>query len=263
MLSEEEISKFKEQWIKEQLELKKKLVLKNELSFHPDTLEGLKRIGGVDISFFKEDPDKAVASLIVLEYPSYKVIYEDDEVVPLNLPYIAGFLAFREVPAIEKLYKRLVEKDKENKESKLPQLILVDGNGYLHPRQFGFACHLGVILDVPTIGVGKNFLVIEDGEEMTMEHVKHRWKTETLPQHQDRQPLIGKSNTLYGYAVKSNETTTNPIFVSVGHKIDIETAINIVLKTCIKRVPEPIRQADLRSRKCVREILKAQNENSK
>jgi len=243
--------------------LKKKLVLKNELSFHPDTLEGLKRIGGVDISFFKEDPDKAVASLIVLEYPSYKVIYEDDEVVPLNLPYIAGFLAFREVPAIEKLYKRLVEKDKENKESKLPQLILVDGNGYLHPRQFGFACHLGVILDVPTIGVGKNFLVIEDGEEMTMEHVKHRWKTETLPQHQDRQPLIGKSNTLYGYAVKSNETTTNPIFVSVGHKIDIETAINIVLKTCIKRVPEPIRQADLRSRKCVREILKAQNENSK
>ena len=120
-------------------------------------------------------------------------------------------------------------------ESKLPQVILVDGNGYLHPRQFGFACHLGVILDVPTIGVGKNFLVIEDGDEMTMNFVKNRWKTETLPQNKDRQPLIGKSKTLYGYAVKSNDTTTNPIFVSVGHKIDIETAITIVLKTCIKR----------------------------
>ncbi|ORX50793.1 endonuclease V [Piromyces finnis] len=253
----EEIKKVEEQWIKEQLELKKKLILKNELSFNPETLENLKRIGGVDISFFKEDPNKAVASLIVLDYPSFNIIYEDNEIVPLTLPYIAGFLAFREVPAIEKLYKKLVEKDKENEESKLPQVIFVDGNGYLHPRQFGFACHLGVILDIPTIGVGKNFLVIEDGVEMSMSYVKNKWKTETLPQHKDRQPLIGKSKTLYGYAIKSNETTTNPIFVSIGHKIDINTAIKIVLKTCVKRVPEPIRQADLRSRKCVREILKS------
>eukprot|EP00833_Pecoramyces_ruminatium_P007185 jgi/Orpsp1_1/1181217/evm.model.c7180000076342.1 len=235
MLNKEEIKKFEEQWINEQLELKKKLILKNDLSFNPTTLENLKRIGGVDISFFKEDPNKAVASLIVLDYPSYNVIYEDYELVPLNLPYIAGFLAFREVPAIEKLYNKLKEKDKENKESKLPQIILVDGNGYLHPRQFGFACHLGVILNVPTIGVGKNFLVIEDGIEMTMNYVKNKWKNETLPQHKDRQPLIGKSKTLYGYAVKSNETSTNPIFVSIGHKIDIETAINIVLKTCKNR----------------------------
>lgn len=115
MLNKEEIKKFEEQWINEQLELKKKLILKNDLSFNPTTLENLKRIGGVDISFFKEDPNKAVASLIVLDYPSYNVIYEDYELVPLNLPYIAGFLAFREVPAIEKLYNKLKEKDKENK----------------------------------------------------------------------------------------------------------------------------------------------------
>ncbi|OUM62576.1 hypothetical protein PIROE2DRAFT_22132, partial [Piromyces sp. E2] len=247
----EELKKYEEQWIKEQLELQKKVKHENELSFNPETLENLKRIGGVDISFFKEDPNKAVASLVVLDYPSLNVIYEDYEVVPLNLPYIAGFLAFRELPAIEKLYKKLLEKDKENKESKLPQVILVDGNGTLHPRKFGSACHLGVMINIPTIGVAKNFLVIEDGDEMTMNYVKNKWKNEILPQHKDRYPLIGHSKTLYGYALKSNDTTTNPIFVSVGHKIDIETAIKIVLKTCTTRVPEPIRQADIRSRQCV------------
>jgi len=115
MFNNEELKKYEEQWIKEQLELQKKVSLKNELSFNPETLENLKRIGGVDISFFKEDPNKAVASLVVLDYPSFNVIYEDYEVVPLTLPYIAGFLAFRELPAIEKLYNKLLEKDKENK----------------------------------------------------------------------------------------------------------------------------------------------------
>jgi len=112
---------------------------------------------------------------------------------------------------------------------------MVDGNGTLHPRKCGSACHLGVTIDIPTIGVAKNFLVIRDGYEMTMNYVKNKWKTEILPQHKDRLPLIGHSNTLYGYAIKSNDITTNPIFVSIGHKIDMETAIKLVQKTCIKR----------------------------
>nr|CAG8583790.1 7736_t:CDS:2 [Entrophospora candida]CAG8585681.1 7687_t:CDS:2 [Entrophospora candida] len=200
--------------------------------------QGLKYIGGVDLSFIKDSQEDAVASL---------VIYENFLSVKLKLPYIAGFLAFREVESILELLKTL---EKSNS-SIYPQVIIVDGNGTLHPRGFGLASHLGVLANIPTIGVAKNFLQIDDGENLTMVNVKNMAK-EKLSKGGDTYLLEGNSGTIWGAALRSLDSTTNPVFVSIGHRISLETAIHLVLKCCKYRVPEPTRQADVRSREYIR-----------
>ncbi|CAJ0645897.1 10792_t:CDS:2 [Entrophospora sp. SA101] len=209
--------------------------------------QGLKYIGGVDLSFIKDSQEDAVASLVILEYPSLNVIYENFLSVKLKLPYIAGFLAFREVESILELLKTL---EKSNS-SIYPQVIIVDGNGTLHPRGFGLASHLGVLANIPTIGVAKNFLQIDDGENLTMVNVKNMAK-EKLSKGGDTYLLEGNSGTIWGAALRSLDSTTNPVFVSIGHRISLETAIHLVLKCCKYRVPEPTRQADVRSREYIR-----------
>ncbi|ORX92755.1 endonuclease V, partial [Basidiobolus meristosporus CBS 931.73] len=162
-------------------------------------------------------------------------------------PYIPGFLAFREVHVL----LELVEKLRNNKPEFLPQVLLVDGNGVLHPRGFGLASHLGVLTDIPTIGVAKNFLQINDGPELTMAKVKTQCH-KLLQKGGDKLPLIGDSGTLWGMAVRTLDTTTNPIFISTGHRVSHETAVAIALHCSLYRIPEPIRQADLRTRSLIR-----------
>lgn len=197
------------------------------------------------------------------------MIYENFSSVKLSLPYIAGFLAFREVTPLLDLLRNL----KKTNPDIFPQVIIVDGNGTLHPRRFGLASHLGVLANVPTIGVGKNFLQIDDGENLTMAHVKMAVK-EKLKKGGDTYLLQGQSGVIWGAvcikkraqiylrlinfifyflkAVRSLDNTTNPIFVSVGHRISLDTSIQIVLKCCRYRIPEPTRQADIRSREFIR-----------
>jgi deoxyinosine 3'endonuclease (endonuclease V) len=119
--------------------------------------------------------------------------------VKLTLPYIATFLAFREVPFLVKLIEDL----RSTNPSIFPQIILVDGNGFLHPRGFGLACHLGVLTGVPTIGIGKTFLML-DG--LTIKHIKDLEKT--LKQGGDVAELKGESGIVWG-AVLKKKTTTN------------------------------------------------------
>ncbi|XP_057248592.1 uncharacterized protein LOC104886733 isoform X4 [Beta vulgaris subsp. vulgaris] len=151
-------------WIAIQDQLRNKLITEDEFSWElpsssssssvdvGERKEVLKYVGGVDISFLKQDPSVACGTLVVLELDSLKVIYDDFSVSKLKIPYIPGFLAFREAPILLKL----LEKMKENAHPFYPQLLMVDGNGLLHPRGFGLACHLGVMADLPTIGIGKN-----------------------------------------------------------------------------------------------------------
>lgn len=108
--------KWEEKWKSEQLELKKKLITQDNLDWNGD--DELKRIGGVDISFVKENEEDACASLVVLSYPDFKVIYQRFEMVKLDLPYISGFLAFREVPFLVKLIEEL----RTNNPNLLPQV---------------------------------------------------------------------------------------------------------------------------------------------
>ncbi|CAG8474422.1 7876_t:CDS:2 [Dentiscutata erythropus] len=251
----------KNDWKREQLELRSKLIEIDDLSFSKAIIEknnkqkvefdGLKYIGGVDISFVENNNEDAVASLVVLEYPNLKVIYENFKMVKLKLPYIAGFLAFREVTPLLELLQNL----QQNNPNIFPQVVIVDGNGILHPRKFGLASHLGVLANVPTIGVGKNFLQIDDGDQLTMSYVKKAVK-EKLNKGGDVYFLRGVSDTTYGAAVRSLENTTNPIYVSIGHRICLETAIQLVIKCCRYRIPEPTRQADVRSRKFVKNLMK-------
>ena len=98
-----------------------------------------------------------MAAIIVFEFPTMKVLYEDYEQDETDYPYVPGFLAFKEVPSYVKLFNRL----QANAPEMTPQVVLVDGNGILHTRNFGCASHVGVTFKVPTIGVGKTIFYID------------------------------------------------------------------------------------------------------
>ena len=103
--------------------------------------ETLKLIGAVKFVYSKDDDQKALACLLILEFPSLKVIYEDHHhEIQTDYPYIPGLLAFKEIPVYQVLFDRL----RKNQPGMWPQVLLVDGNGILHTRQFGSACHIGV-----------------------------------------------------------------------------------------------------------------------
>ncbi|KAG0483255.1 hypothetical protein HPP92_011339 [Vanilla planifolia] len=153
---------YEKEWIEEQEKLKQSLVLEDDFTWesspqsssvalHP-SVETLRYIGGADVSFVKEDRSLACGALVVLDARTLNVIYEEFEVFRLEVPYVPGFLAFREAPIIVKL----LEKMKHKFSPFYPQLLMVDGNGILHPRGFGLACHVGVLANIPTIGIGKN-----------------------------------------------------------------------------------------------------------
>ena len=135
-----------------------------------------------------------------------------------------GLLSFREAPAILEVLCQLSEK---------PDLLLVDGHGLAHPRRFGLACHLGVLSDMPAIGVAKSPLV-GTFEEPAIE--RGAWA-----------PLVDRSETIG--AVLRTQRAVRPVFVSVGHRISLKTAIELVLRCASRfRLPEPIRSADALSR---------------
>jgi len=127
------------EWEEEQLSMRKKIAEENVLSFDPITFDGLRLVAGVDISFRKDSTDEAAASLVICEFPSMEVVYEETKPVKMDLPYMPGFLAFRESPHLETLLREL----QASRPDLFPQVLLVDGNGKLHPRGCGLACHLG------------------------------------------------------------------------------------------------------------------------
>ncbi|XP_069916289.1 endonuclease V isoform X8 [Oryctolagus cuniculus] len=152
------------------------------------------------------------------------VVYEESRMVRLTAPYVSGFLAFREAPFLVDAVQRLREKQPDL----MPQVLLVDGNGVLHHQGFGVACHLGVLTDLPCIGVAKKLLQV-DGLEKDAAHKEQ--------------------------ALRSHDRSTKPVYVSVGHKVSLETAVRLTRHCCRFRVPEPVRQADIRSREHIRRTL--------
>ncbi|XP_022002440.1 endonuclease V isoform X3 [Helianthus annuus] len=147
-------------WVEAQDTLKRKLITEDDYNWklgesEEDESSGvqvLKYIGGFDISFSKHHPSSACGTLVVLDFKTLNVVYEDSSIVTIDVPYVPGFLAFREAPVFVQLLKKM----QDSSHSCYPQLLMIDGNGILHPRGFGSACHLGVLADLPTIGVGKN-----------------------------------------------------------------------------------------------------------
>jgi deoxyribonuclease V len=179
-------------------------------------------VAGVDVGFEQENTI-ARAAVVVLTFPALELVEAVVARRPVTFPYIPGLLAYREVPVVLAAFEKLRH---------VPDLVIVDGHGRAHPRRFGIACHLGVLLDMPSIGCAKSILV---GRAETPENRVGAWT-----------PLTDKGETL-GAALRTKLSTkrpVNPVYVSIGHRIDLETAIDFVLKCCRGyRLPETTRYA--------------------
>jgi deoxyribonuclease V len=184
-----------------------------------NTLGDVRYIAGADIATSKDSP-KAYAGVVVLSYPDLEVVEEQGIEDEIAFPYVPGLLTFREGPALMKVFARLRRE---------PDVIVFDGQGLAHPRGMGIATHMGLIFDKPTIGCAKSLLF---GRYQEPDQAKGAWADLRDPQGQ----IIG--------AVVRSKNKTTPIFVSIGHRIDLPTAIHILLD-CSRgfRIPEPTRLA--------------------
>ncbi len=177
-------------------------------------------IAGVDVSVSKAK-GIATGAIVVLSYPGLKLVETKVALGRLDFPYIPGLLSFREAPLSLAAGERL---------SITPDLILIDGQGIAHPRRLGIASHLGLLWDIPTIGCAKS-LLCGSHEEVGVEPGSYAEIT-------DKGEAIG-------VALRTKHSV-KPVYVSVGHKVNLETAIYWVLNCCSSyRVPEPLRLAHL------------------
>jgi len=155
----------------------------------------------------------------MLDYPKLNTIDTITIEVEVSFPYVPGLLSFREMPILIKAFERL---------NAVPDLVLVDGQGIAHPRRLGLASHLGLFLDIPTIGCAKS--------RLTGTHAE-------LPDEAQNYIELFDGNKVIGAVVRT-KPKTNPLYISVGHKISLAKAIYWTLQCCTKyRLPEPTRLA--------------------
>jgi deoxyribonuclease V len=182
---------------------------------------GVQYVAGVDISVGARGTNAGRAAVVVLEWPSLRAVEQSIERAEVRFPYIPGLLSFRELPLVLPAFDRLRTR---------PDLVIVDGQGIAHPRRFGIAAHLGVLLDIPAIGCAKSRLTGRPERELGAEKGA-------------RVPLIDRGEYI-GYEVRSR-TGVKPLYISPGHRIGTEAAVEWVLRlTAGYRLPEPTRLAD-------------------
>lgn len=193
--------------------------LRNQVITVDNLAEKIQYVAGVDMGFL-EDGKTCRAAVAVLSFPDLQVIETSLAYLPTSFPYIPGFLSFREIPAIIDALKAL---------QTIPDIIICDGQGIAHPRRFGIASHLGLLIDIPTIGVAKSWLI---GKYAELGENRGNWQPLT-----DSGEVIG--------AVLRTRTAVKPVYVSIGHRISLTTAIQYVLDCTPKyRLPETTRVAD-------------------
>jgi len=183
-----------------------------------DCLEGVQHVAGIDVGF-ENGGNIMRAAVVVLDFPSLVLCEQAVAHRPTRFPYIPGYLSFRETPVVLAALKKL---------HVTPDLLLCDGQGLAHPRRFGIACHLGVLTDIPSIGVAKSRLI---GTHAQVPAPKGAWR----PLRDDGE-VIG--------AVLRTRVGVKPLFVSIGHRLSLETAIDYVLRCTTRyRLPETTRLA--------------------
>ncbi len=177
-------------------------------------------VAGADISFNRFS-DRIYAGVVVLALPALEIIESSGIRSRARFPYIPGLLSFRELPALLEAWERL---------STRPDALILDGQGLAHPRRFGIACHAGLWLGIPTVGCAKSILV-----------GKH---DELPPEAGSRTPIIDRDEQI-GVALRT-KTKVAPVYVSPGHLIDMNGAVDLVLRSLTRyRLPETTRQAHL------------------
>lgn len=204
-----------------QNDLKKKIMLKNTFNKN-----NIKLVAGVDLAYWEENNKQyGTCCIVVIDYNTKEVVEKVNSVGEIKVPYIPGFLAFRELPLVIEASKKLVSE---------PDIFIFDGNGYLHFNHMGIATHASFFLDKPTIGVAKSYLKI-DGIDFDMPEDKEGAYTDIVIKEE-----------VYGRVLRTKKAI-KPIFISVGNYIDLETTMEIVLNLINNesRLPIPTRLADL------------------
>ena len=186
-----------------------------------DSFEKLQRVAGADVSFEKDN--SAVAAAVVIDLDDLKVIDSKTLEVELLFPYISGFLGIREADAVISVLRKL------NSDF---DVLMVNGHGIMHPRCFGLASHVGLIMDIPTIGVAKRI-------------IKGNYRYKGI----NSLKTIEFMNKPVGACDKQK-------CISTGHKISLKTAVDIVLKASLFKMPEPIRKAHILATTTMKDKIK-------
>jgi deoxyribonuclease V len=187
-----------------QQKMSKQIILKDAFNYP------IKIVGGIDVAYPKNEFDTACAAYVAIDIETYDIVEKHYNYKESTFPYIPGYLSYRELPVIEAVMKNITI---------LPQILMVDGNGILHPRKCGIACHLGIKYNIPTIGVAKRKLLGEVTNDLVLIDGEIR----------ARSLITGRAR--------------NPIYISPGHQISLDTSYKITKQLCRVKNPEPLREA--------------------
>jgi deoxyribonuclease V len=183
-----------------------------------DALGAVRHVAGIDVGF-EQGGASTRAAVVVLTFPELETVDEALARQPTRFPYVPGLLSFREIPAVLEALAHLRVR---------PDLLLCDGQGYAHPRRFGLACHLGVLTDLPSVGVAKSRLIGEHGP---------------VGEEKGSRAWLRHEGEIIGVVLRTR-TRVQPLYISVGHRISLKTAIGYVLACTTRfRLPETTRRA--------------------
>lgn len=200
-----------------------------------DRLATIRTVAGLDAAFVLQgsqalkkpsrsnalrDANRTIAGVVLFRYPEMLELERVTAEVPLQFPYVPGLLSFREIPGLLAALGKL---------GRMPDLLFCDGQGYAHPRRMGLASHLGVILDLPSIGCAKSLLIGKHG---------------AVGRQQGEWSAICDGEEAIGAALRTR-TDCAPMYISAGHRVSLKTAVRLTLSVCDgTRVPQPTREAD-------------------
>jgi len=199
-------------------------------------VEGIVLCAGVDVAYWKVNGiEYGVCCIVVINYETKVVVEKVYSTGKITTPYVPGYLAFRELPLVIKAARKI---------TKIPDLFIFDGNGYLHPRHMGIATHASFFLDTPTIGVAKSYFKVHGANFKMPENETGSYENITV------------KHEIYGRVLRSHKNV-KPIFISCGNYIDLHTTTDVILSLINdeSRVPIPVRLADLETKRMRRDII--------
>ena len=213
---------MQEEFLKQQNELRDRIELVDKFE-----IKDVKRVAGIDLAYWKNDDEEyAVCCVVIIDADTHKVVEKKHCSGKIEVPYMPGFLAFRELPLILKTVALLETS---------PDIYVFDGNGYLHPRHMGIATHASFYLNKPTFGVAKSYYRVDKQTDYVEPENEAGSFTDIV--------IDGE---VYGRTLRTHKDV-RPIFVSVGNYISLDTACALALKLTDREshVPVPTRLADL------------------
>ena len=217
-----DIKSMQEEFLRQQNELRDRIEPVDKID-----MNSVKLIAGVDLAYWNRGDDEfAVCCIVVIDNETHEVLEKQHYSGKIEIPYMPGFLAFRELPLILKTVELLETS---------PDIFVFDGNGYLHPRNMGIATHASFYLNKPTIGIAKTYFRVDKKTDYTEPENEAGSYTD-----------IVIDNEVYGRALRTQKNV-KPIFISIGNFVSLDTACALAMRLTDKEshIPLPTRLADL------------------